>query len=467
MTACNIGMIGLGVMGRNLVLNMADHGFSIAGYNRHSDKVDLLAKEGGFAKIYGTSILKDFVDALETPRIVMTLVPAGNPVDAVINELLPLLTEGDLIIDGGNSYFKDTDRRGKMLSDKGIDFLGVGISGGEHGARVGPSIMPGGRKEAYEKVRPILEAVAATADGDKCVTYLGPGSAGHYVKMVHNGIEYGMMQLISETYHYMKQTLGLSNAELKNTYEKWNETELESFLIEISYKIFEKKDEETDKDLIDQILGRAKQKGTGKWVSQDAMDLQIPIPSIDMAVMMRNLSGFQTKEHTGWRTPIEPKRESICATSEEIENLQHALYVSIILTYAQGFSLLKAASDAYGYGLNLSDVARIWRGGCIIRSRFLETIKYAFDRKADLANLVHDEHIAAITNGSRHSLRKIVTRAIENRVPTPGMASALAYLDAIRSDWLPTNLIQAQRDYFGSHGYERVDKEGSFHTKWI
>jgi 6-phosphogluconate dehydrogenase len=467
MTACNIGMIGLGVMGRNLVLNMADHGFSIAGYNRHSDKVDLLAKEGGTSKIYGTSILKDFVNALETPRIVMTLVPAGNPVDSVINELLPLLTERDLIIDGGNSYFKDTDRRAKMLSDKGIDFLGVGISGGEHGARVGPSIMPGGHKDAYEKVRPIFEAVAATADGDKCVTYLGPGSAGHYVKMVHNGIEYGMMQLISETYHYMKQILALSNADLKKTYEKWNEIELESFLIEITYQIFEKKDEETDKDLIDQILGRAKQKGTGKWVSQDAMDLQIPIPSIDMAVMMRNLSSFQTKEHTGGRTPIEPKRESIGATSEEIENLQHALYVSIILTYAQGFSLLKAASDAYGYGMNLSDVARIWRGGCIIRSRFLDTIKDAFGRKADLANFILDEHIAAITNRSRYSLRKIVTRAIENCVPTPGMASALAYLDAIRSDWLPTNLIQAQRDYFGSHGYERVDKAGSFHTKWI
>jgi 6-phosphogluconate dehydrogenase len=462
----DVGMVGLGVMGKNLVLNMADHGFSVAAYTRHAEKASQFEKEAGNPNIAGARSVTEFVALLKRPRVVMLLVPAGDPVDAVIRELEPLLEPGDLIVDGGNSHFKDTDRRIQALARNHIHFFGVGISGGEKGARFGPSMMPGGDKQTYERVRPVFEAVAARVDGDPCVTYLGPGSAGHYVKMVHNGIEYAVMELISETYHLLKSALRFTNDELRETYCRWNQGDLASFLLEITCHIFGRVDDKTGGVLIDRILDEARQKGTGKWTVQDAMELQVPVPTMDMAVVMRDLSIFKQDRETGAELLFGPEPEFRGDRQVFAERLEKAFHAAMIITYAQGMSLLRHASLAYGYGLNLDDVARIWRGGCIIRAALLEDIRAALASTPELSNLMFHERFSRSLADLQDDLRFVTLAAVQNGIPAPGMASALAYYDGFRSRWLPASLVQAQRDYFGAHTYERIDEDGVFHTEW-
>jgi len=462
----DLGMIGLGVMGRNLVMNMADHNFSVVGFDKDTKKVDTLEKEAGERNVKGARSLGEFIDSLKKPKSVMLLVPAGAPVDAVIKEVLPHLEAGDLIIDGGNSHFVDTNRHEKELSQKGIHFLGVGISGGEKGARFGPSMMPGGAKKAYTTVQPIFESVAAKVNGDPCVTYLGPGSAGHYVKSVHNGIEYALIELISETYNIFKRGLGLSNDELHQIYKKWNEGLLESFLIEITEKIFLQPADDANGRLIDLIKDQAKQKGTGKWTSQDAMELQVPVPLIDMAVDMRDMSGYKEERSDAAKTLKGPDAKINQDKQGIISKMESALYFAMIAAYAQGMTLLRKASDEYKYNLDPEAIARIWRGGCIIRARLLEDIRQAFTRKADLPNLMVDQKFGGELNKRQDDVRTIIQLAVNAGIPVPGFMAALSYFDSYRSEWLPANLIQAQRDFFGSHTYERIDKEGVFHTEW-
>ena len=461
-----IGMVGLGVMGRNLLLNMADHRHSVAGYDKDAAKVAALRQEAENRDIRGAADIKEFVALLRKPRAMLMLVPAGPPVDSVINDLLAHLQPGDLIIDAGNSYFKDTDVRLRNLAAKGIQFLGVGVSGGEEGARHGPSIMPGGPKEAYERVRPVLEAVAAKVKGAPCVTYLGPRSAGHFVKMVHNGIEYGVMQLIAETYDMMKRGLGLDDDKLHDVFSAWNAGELNGYLMEITSHIFSKQDEQTGQRLIDEILDVARQKGTGMWTSQSAMELQVPVPTIDLAVAMRDLSVF-TKEREQAGTLYQRAQRRFTGDREAfLTQLSRALFTGMITTYAQGLALLAVASDKYGYHLELEAVARIWRGGCIIRAALLEDICAAFHARPDLPNLLLDLQLSRKVMEHQEDLRRVVCQAAESGVPVPGLMVSLGYLDAYRSAWLPANLIQAQRDYFGAHTYERIDAKGTFHTEW-
>jgi len=466
----DIGMIGLGVMGHNLVLNIADHGFSAIGYDKDPNKNAMMHKDAG-PKIGIAKSMQALVMALKSPRAVMVLVPAGPPVDAVIRDLLPHLSPGDIIIDAGNSHFTDTNLRAKMLVEKELRYLGVGISGGEAGARHGPSIMPGGPNDAYERVRPIFEAVAAHVDGEACVTYLGPGSAGHYVKMVHNGIEYALMQLIAESYDLMKRGLGLNDDELHDVYRTWNGAELQSYLIEITAEIFSMVDTETGKRLIDVILDVAKQKGTGKWTSQDAMDNNMPLPNIDVAVAMRDLTRFESVRKLASQALPGPagKLDADRATMEP--TLRRALYMAMILSYIQGMHLLKVASDEYRYDLDLEAVARIWRGGCIIRAAVLEDIRAAFQRNAQVSQLLLDPHLADLLSARHQYLRTVVSVSAQQGLPVPGFMAALGYYDAFRSAWLsnawlPANLIQAQRDFFGAHTYERIDEKGVFHTRW-
>jgi 6-phosphogluconate dehydrogenase len=462
-----IGMVGLGVMGRNLLLNMADHGFSVAGYDNDPDKVEALRKEAEKRDIHCTGSLQEFILSLRSPRAIILLVPAGAPVDSVINEMLAYLQKGDLIIDSGNSYFKDTNLRTLRLKEKGILYMGMGISGGEEGARLGASIMPGGLKEAYERVKPVLEAVAARVNGEPCVTYLGPLSAGHFVKMVHNGIEYGLMQLISETYALMKLVLGYSDDQLKTVYSEWNNGELNGFLIEITSNIFGKADERTGKRLIDEILDVARQKGTGMWTSQSAMELQVPVPTIDIAVAMRDLSVFEEQRQMADRIFRHQEINFAGDGKLFLAQLRNAYYVSAMTAYAQGFALLTAASDKYGYHLDHEAVALIWRGGCIIRAAVLEDIQAAFHAKPDLLNLLLDPNISEKVKKNLEDLRQIVCQAGTMGIPIPGIMASLGYIDAYRSSWLPANLIQAQRDYFGAHTYERIDAKGTYHTEWL
>src|SRR5664280_380449 len=461
-----IGMVGLGVMGRNLVLNMADHGFSVAGYDKDTNQVEALRKESGERNIRGATDIKQLVGSLRRPRAIMILVPAGAPVDSVIKDLLPHLEKGDLIIDAGNSYFKDTDLRARNLAAKDIQFLGVGVSGGEDGARHGPSIMPGGPKEAYERVRPVFEATAAQVNGAPCVTWLGPGSAGHFVKMVHNGIEYGVMQLLAETYDLMKRGLGLNDDELHGVYALWNNGEPNSYLVEISSHIFSKQDEKTGKRLIDEILDVAKQKGTGMWTSQSAMELQVPIPTIDLAVAMRDLSVFEKERELASAIYQRPMRRFNADRNKFLTQLGRALFAAMIITYAQGMALLAVASAKYKYQLDLEAAARIWRGGCIIRAALLEDICAAFHVRRDLPNLLLDPNLSRKVMEHQEDLRRVVCQAAELGIPASGLMVSLGYLDAYRSAWLPANLIQAQRDYFGAHTYERIDAKGTFHTEW-
>ena len=461
-----VGMIGLGVMGRNMLLNMADHGFPVAGYDKDSTKVEALRKESAGSDTQAAGNIEDFIGLLRAPRAVMLLVPAGPPVDSVIADLLPHLEKGDLIIDAGNSYFKDTNLRARNLTAKGIQFLGVGVSGGEEGARHGPSIMPGGPKEAYERVRPVLEAVAAKVNGEPCVTYLGPGSAGHFVKMVHNGIEYAVMQLLAETYDLMKRGLGLNDDELYGVYDTWNQGALNSCLVEITSRIFSRVDETTGKRLIDEILDVAKQKGTGMWTSQSAMELQVPIPTIDFAVAMRDLSVFEKQRETVGEIFNRPIPALGANRKTFLDQLGRALYAAMIVAYAQGMAVLAAASDKYSYTLDLEAVARIWRGGCIIRAALLEDIRMAYRNQPGLPNLLLAPELSKQVMANQEDLRRVVCAAIELGLPAPCFMTALGYVDSYRSAWLPANLIQAQRDYFGAHSYERIDVKGTFHTDW-
>lgn len=396
------------------------------------------------------------------------MVKAGAATDATIEQLLPYLDEGDILIDGGNTYYKDTQRRSKQLAERGIHFIGTGVSGGEEGALKGPSIMPGGQKEAHELVRPIFEAIAAKVNGEPCTTYIGPDGAGHYVKMVHNGIEYGDMQLISEAYFILKHVLGLNAQELHEVFAEWNKGELDSYLIEITADIFTKIDEETGKPLVDVILDTAGQKGTGKWTSQDALDLGIPLPIITESVFARFISAMKEERVKASKLLSGPNVRPYEGSKEElIEAVRKALYMSKICSYAQGFAQMKAASEEYNWNLKYGDIAMIFRGGCIIRAAFLQKIKDAYDRDPDLPNLLLDPYFKEIVESYQGALRQVIAIAIERGIPVPCFSAALAYYDSYRTETLPANLIQAQRDYFGAHTYQRVDKEGIFHTDWL
>jgi 6-phosphogluconate dehydrogenase len=467
MESFDFGIVGLGVMGRNLLLNMADHDFAVAGLDLDEAKAKSLeqeAKEG--QEVKATTVAEEFVKLIKKPRAIMLLVPAGKPVDGAIGSLLPYLEEGDIVIDGGNSYFPDTDRRFTELAEKNIHFFGMGISGGEKGARFGPSMMPGGDKNAYERLRPIFEAIAAKVDGEPCVTYLGSGSAGNYVKMVHNGIEYGIMQLISEAYDLMKRGLGLSDEKIQQTFTAWNKTELQSFLIEITGEVLAKFDDESGERLVNLISDWAKAKGTGKWTSQNAMDLQAPIPVIDAAVTMRDMSKLKPERVQAAKQLLWNAGSSEVNEEEVINELQEAFYFAMINIYAQGLAQLTIASKAYNYGLNLEQVAKIWRGGCIIRALVLEDFRQAYVRNPELPNILLDAQIGDKLVSKQAHIRKVIKLAVDKGIPIAAFMNSLAYFDAYRSDRLPTNLIQAQRDYFGAHTYERTDREGTFHTQW-
>jgi 6-phosphogluconate dehydrogenase len=465
MSKAHFGMIGLGTMGRNFLLNIAEQGISGVGYDIDGAKRDLLLSEGSGMPLSTADSLSDLVEKLESPRNIMLLVPAGPIVDKVIADLVPLLQPEDLIIDGGNSHFTDTDRREAAVSAKGLGLMGMGVSGGEEGARHGASIMPGGRQEHYNRIERTLQAVAAKVNGEPCVAYMGPGSAGHFVKMVHNGIEYGMMQLIAESYDLMQRVLGMQYTETGRTFAEWNDRHLNSFLIEITAQVLKKTDPETGKNLVSLILDTAGQKGTGKWTSQAAMDFGIPIPTIDSAVTMRQISSQK-----GLRTELGKKYEGIRTSSDlsrsrtSIVELEDALFCAFVLTYAQGMSLLTAASKEKAFTLDVGEIAKIWRGGCIIRSRLLEDICSAYLSGVKPQSLLLDRKFSEILNSRSVSLRKTVVTFIENGIPAACFSSALAYFDAIRTERLPANLIQAQRDYFGAHTYRRIDKEGTFHT---
>ncbi len=459
-------MIGLGTMGRNLVYNMSDHGYTVMGFDKNNAQVETLNKEAGNDNVFATSNLDEFLKALKTPKVIIMLVPAGKIVDDVINELKPFLSENDLLMDFGNSHFTDTNRRIEGMEASRVHFMGVGISGGELGARNGPSIMPGGPKQAYERVAQMLEAVSAKVNQEPCVTWLGRGSAGHYVKMVHNGIEYGLMQLISEAYCLLKRYAGLNNDELSAVFSKWNEGILQSYLIEIAADIFTQKDELTDGRIIDKILDVAKQNGTGAWTSEDAMTLQVPIPVIDAAVSMRDLSVDKKERQTLEQNIKGPQTKFTGDKNELIQSLEQALYFSFITAYAQGMALLQVASDKYKYELNLENIAAVWRGGCIIRATLLEDIRAAFSQQPQLSNLLLSDAFSKKLMQSQAGLRKVIQTAVESGDPIPAMMASLAYFDSYRSAWLPANLIQALRDDFGAHTYQRNDREGTFHTHW-
>ena len=467
MNKFDFGIVGLGVMGRNLLLNIASNNFAAAGLDLDTEKVNSLQQEAGpDDTLEATTDVKHFVELIQQPRAIMLLVPAGKPVDGAIASLLPHLNQGDIIIDGGNTYFTDTDRRFLELSDKGIHFFGMGISGGEKGARFGPAMMPGGDQKAYERLRPIFESIAAKVDGEPCVEYLGNGSAGNYVKMVHNGIEYGIMQLISEIYDLMKRGYNLDEDTIQKTFEEWNQThDLKSYLIEITGNILKEKEEDGSR-LINKISDWAKSKGTGKWTSQNAMDLQVPIPTIDAAVFMRDMSKTKPERIEAAKKLVWNTSKTDINTNEAIAALKSALYFSIVVTYAQGLAQLHTASKEYNYGLNLETVAKIWRGGCIIRANILEDFRKAYVINADLPNLLLDSGIASKLTENQAGIRTVIQFAVQKGLPVAGLMNSLAYFDAYRSENLPTNLIQAQRDYFGAHTYERIDTEGVFHTQW-
>ena len=466
-TQCDFGLIGLAVMGQNLALNVERNGFSVAVYNRTAARTkEFMAERAVGKNIVAGYTIEEFVGLLKKPRKIMLMVKAGAPVDAVIEQLKPHLEPGDLLIDGGNSFFGDTERRAAELERRGILYIGTGVSGGEYGALYGPSIMPGGQKEAYALVEPIFKAIAARVDGDPCVTYIGPRGAGHYVKMVHNGIEYGDMQLIAESYDILSRGAGLSAAELHEVFAEWNQGELSSYLIEITADIFAKIDEETGKPLVEVILDEAKQKGTGKWTSQNALDLGVPTPTINAAVESRIISSYKDERVAASAVLSGPTARYQGDRERLVRAVRAALYAAKICSYAQGFTLLRVASREYDYNLPLGDIARIWRGGCIIRARFLDKIRAAFERNPSLLNLLLDPDFAEAVQSRQDEWRFVVQTAVGLGIPCLAFSASLAYYDAYRSARLPANLTQAQRDYFGAHTYRRIDKEGSFHTEW-
>lgn len=465
-TEYDFGMIGLGVMGSNLLFNMADHGFAVIGYDKNPDKTKLFESSAPKNTVVkGVNTLKEMVAALKTPRKMMMLVPAGSPVDSVIAEVTPLLQKGDIIIDGGNSHYTDTLRRINELKDKGFHFMGIGISGGEEGARTGPSIMPGGDEEAYSEVAPILKAVAAKVNDVPCVSYLGRDAAGHYVKMVHNGIEYAIMQIISECYDLLHNGLGLNNQQLHEVFKSWDSDELKSYLLEITAEIFTKKDDTTNAYLVDMILDKAGAKGTGQWTSQEGLSLPMPIPTIDAAVMSRNLSSLldeRSKANNLYKTQLKKINEP---TDTFIPALKNAFYFATIVTYAQGLALLTTASSELKMNIPLPEVVSVWRGGCIIRSALLENFKKAYN-DASLKNLLLDKNIASLLQQKEEPVQEIISTAALNSYPVAGFMATYNYYNAYKRKTLPTNLIQAQRDFFGAHTYQRTDTEGIFHTQW-
>ena len=467
---CDIGLIGLAVMGQNLVLNMNDHGFKVAVFNRTVSKVnEFLANEAKGTQVVGAHSIEEFLSLLKRPRRVMLMVKAGGAVDAAIEQLLPHLEPGDIVIDGGNSLHTDSTRRARELAAKGILFIGTGVSGGEEGARFGPSIMPGGNPAAWPHVKEIFQAIAAKVeDGTPCCDWVGEEGAGHFVKMVHNGIEYGDMQLICEAYQLLQQGLGLSADELHEIFAEWNKGELDSFLIEISAEIFAKKDDD-GKPMVDKILDTAGQKGTGKWTAIGALDLGIPVTLIGESVFARCLSALKDERVAAAKVLNGPKAANKTTGNKEfIEDVRRALYCSKMVSYAQGYMLLREAAKEQGWKLNMGGIALMWRGGCIIRSQFLGKIRDAYERMPGLSNLLLDEFFADVLNGYQASWRKAVIRAIEAGVPTPAFSTALAFYDGYRTERLPANLLQAQRDFFGAHTYERVDRPRGefFHTNW-
>ena len=468
MALSNIGVLGTGVMGKSLALNFASKGYSVSLYDISNDRVNEILESNKDKPVTGTYSVEEFVQSLESPKKILLMVQAGEITDKAIDSLLPYLNSKDILIDGGNTYFEDTIRRNQFLAEKNIHFIGTGVSGGEEGALKGPSIMPGGQKEAYELVEPMLKDISAKVDGEACCTYIGPNGAGHYVKMVHNGIEYGDMQLISEAYFLMEQVLGLSSEELHETFAEWNKGELDSYLIDITANIFTKKDKETGKPMIDVIMDKAGQKGTGKWTSKNALDHGVPLPIITESVFARFLSAIKEERVNASKILKGPeKTTSIENKPEQIESIRKALYMSKLCSYAQGFAQLKAASEEYDWNLPYGEIAMIFRGGCIIRAAFLQNIKAAYEREPELPNLLLDSYFQEITAEYQSALRDVITLGVQNGIPLPAFSAAISYYDSYRTARLPANLLQAQRDYFGAHTYERIDKEGSFHTNWL
>ncbi|MCX8731148.1 NADP-dependent phosphogluconate dehydrogenase [Gilliamella sp. B2969] len=467
MSKQQIGVIGMAVMGRNLALNIESRGYTVAIYNRSKDKTEQVMAEHPDKQLVPHFTIEDFVASLEKPRRILIMVQAGKGTDAVIDELRPLLDKGDIIIDGGNAYFEDTIRRNKMLSDEGFNFIGTGVSGGEEGALKGPSIMPGGQKEAYDLVAPILEKIAAKADGEPCVTYIGPDGAGHYVKMAHNGIEYGDMQLIAESYSVLKHVVGLDNEQLSSVFTDWNKGELNSYLIEITADIFKYKDEQ-GQYLIDVILDAAGNKGTGKWTSQSALDLGEPLSLITESVFARYISAIKDQRVAAAKVLKGPQQVTYTGDKKElIEKVRKALYMGKIISYAQGFAQLKAASTHYNWQLNFGEIAKIFRAGCIIRAQFLQKITDAYADNNDIDNLLLTPYFSQTAQAYQQALRDVICLAVQQGIAVPTLSAAIAYYDSYRSPVLPANLIQAQRDYFGAHTYKRLDKEGVFHTDWL
>jgi 6-phosphogluconate dehydrogenase len=469
MSKQDIGMIGLAVMGKNLALNIESKGYSVSVYNRSREKTDEMIAEAAEKRIHGTYSIEEFVESLQKPRKIIIMVKAGKPVDDTIEQLKAYISKGDIIIDAGNSFYEDTIRRSRELEAEGYRFIGTGVSGGEEGALLGPAIMPGGEKEVYEMVEPILTAISAKVDGEPCCTYIGRNGAGHYVKMVHNGIEYGDMQLICEAYSLLKNALGMSAAELHEVFARWNEGELDSYLIEITSDIFAKTDPETGAPMVDVILDRAGQKGTGKWTGKSSLDLGVATPVITEAVYARCLSAIKDERVKAAKILKGPSDVRFTGDREEfIESVRRALYASKICSYAQGFALMRAAAAEFDWELDYGRIAMIFRGGCIIRAQFLNKIKEAYDRDPALPNLLLDPYFTQIIDNYQPDWRKAVSVAVTMGIPVQAISAALSYFDSYRSENLPANLLQAQRDYFGAHLYERIDRPRGeyFHTNW-
>ena len=469
MSKQQIGVVGMAVMGRNLALNIESRGYSVSIFNRSSSKTDEVIALHPDKKLVPTYTVEEFVASLEKPRRILLMVKAGEATDKTIQSLLPHLDKGDILIDGGNTFFKDTMRRNEMLANSGINFIGTGVSGGEEGALKGPAIMPGGQKDAYDLVAPILEEIAAKADdGAPCVTYVGPNGAGHYVKMVHNGIEYGDMQLIAESYDILRRVGGLTVEETAEVFKSWNTGELDSYLIEITADILTKKDPETGKPMVEVIMDTAGNKGTGKWTSQSALDLGVPLPLITESVFARYISTLKEEREIASKelSPIKVPELSNTEKQALIESVRKGLYFSKIMSYAQGFAQMRVASEEFDWNLNYGEIAKIFRAGCIIRAQFLQKITDAFERDPELKNLLLDKYFLYVTESYQEAVREVVVTAVQAGIPVPTFSSALAYYDSYRSEVLPANLIQAQRDYFGAHTYNRVDKPGVFHFEW-
>ena len=469
MSKQQIGVVGMAVMGRNLALNIESRGYSVSIFNRSSSKTDEVIALHPDKKLVPTYTVEEFVASLEKPRRILLMVKAGEATDKTIQSLLPHLDKGDILIDGGNTFFKDTMRRNEMLANSGINFIGTGVSGGEEGALKGPAIMPGGQKDAYDLVAPILEEIAAKADdGAPCVTYVGPNGAGHYVKMVHNGIEYGDMQLIAESYDILRRVGGLTVEETAEVFKSWNTGELDSYLIEITADILTKKDPETGKPMVEVIMDTAGNKGTGKWTSQSALDLGVPLPLITESVFARYISTLKEEREVASKelSPIKVPELSNTEKQALIESVRKGLYFSKIMSYAQGFAQMRVASEEFDWNLNYGEIAKIFRAGCIIRAQFLQKITDAFERDPELKNLLLDKYFLYVTESYQEAVREVVVTAVQAGIPVPTFSSALAYYDSYRSEVLPANLIQAQRDYFGAHTYNRVDKPGVFHFEW-